>query len=600
MLIAFAVFFAIIGIVRSESGRQGELESSQQIPVANSQAEVLGSSQDRIDAPVPSAAAQTGPQTFLVASPSDWTAATQNARPGDTIRLTATINQPLTYRGTSDGSGTAASGTAEQPITITADPGVWIDPGDTSNGKVGLDVIYADHIWVDGVSIRNSQFGLRLIQVEGSAASPVRISNNTVTLTGHSGIIVTGKIETSMSSHYILVENNVVSDTGQTAPVFGEGIYIGYGRTEWLDESSDVVIRGNDISRTGSEGIDIKTGTRNILVQGNRIHDLAPINGGAISAHYSSGAVNPKPDEADTITIVDNLIWNQNLDRVPGANDWAIWVGHGGVEISRNRIWGLSGDGNRARAVRVRSFSDFGPYPITITDNIFWTAQGWVAEGTPSGEGLVQASGNIGAVAAGGTTVVDASYFPGSVPALGEASTADSGSGPGSAFGEEPTSPQQPAEDAAASNPTPELDSDESAAPPTPAAQVPEQNNAAPAAAAPAQQSTELASGSTASGQIADTQSGLVIVTPTSPSDASEAGTVPTALVDSGAATITSPQPDQSVVDDAPPALAFVEGPAEPGDGMSIPFGWIVGIAIAAISAAAGSVLLRLRSFRRS
>ncbi|MEZ5341333.1 MAG: right-handed parallel beta-helix repeat-containing protein [Acidimicrobiales bacterium] len=390
---------------------------------------VLGESEVRADSSLQAQVADPGPQTFAVASLTDWTNALKLVGPGDTIRLTATITSPLQYRGTGQGDGSAASGTPSEPITITADPGVWIDPGAPGNGQVGLDILFADHVNVTGVNIRNSQFGLRLLQVRGTEASPVRVTGNTITLTGHSGLIVQGNRNNQVWSSNILVEGNTIYDTGQAGSTYGEGIYVGYGSVEWVDETSNVTIRGNEIFRTSAEGIDIKTGTKSILVENNSIHDLAPIHGGAISAHYNSGAPNPAINDLDQVWIRGNRIWNQNLNGVSGSNDWAIWVGHGGIEITGNRIWGFRNNPAGTRAIRIRGLSDFGPFPIVIKDNVFWTAQGWVAEGAPSGAALVQASGNIGAAAADGTTVVDRSYFPGPVPALGEAGTADAGRG---------------------------------------------------------------------------------------------------------------------------------------------------------------------------
>lgn len=385
-------------------------------------------------APPTTAGAPAG-TNHVVRSPNDWRAAVVAARPGDVIRLAATINHPLQYRGPRAGGNEAgaADGAPGRPITITADDGVWIDPGNPNNVLGGLDVIGADHIHVIGVRVRNSQFGIRLLQSSGTAEHPNRVTNNQVVDIGHAGIHVAGDLSDHTPSRHVRVEGNVISATGRTGAPYGEGIYIGYGTREWVDRTSNVVVAGNRISATTAEGIDIKPGTRNVAVVGNMIHDLSPINGGAISAHYVGTTPNPDPRTAGNIVIRRNRIWNLNLDNRGGSNDWAIWIGHGGVTVEANAIWSLRNDAGAARAVRIRGLHDFGPHPIRIVDNVFWTASGWMAEGSPSGAALVQAGRNRGPAGAAGIDTPMA-QGPG-VPPLGAAGTADNGGGPGSALG---------------------------------------------------------------------------------------------------------------------------------------------------------------------
>ncbi|MEZ5406746.1 MAG: right-handed parallel beta-helix repeat-containing protein [Acidimicrobiales bacterium] len=386
--------------------------------------------------------------TREVRSLADWDLAVASAQPGDVLRLRSDIPGRLVYQGGHDGSGgPGPDGTAQAPIVITADPGVWIDPGNQSSGQGALDVIAADHVHVVGVSVRNAQFGIRCLQCRGSDDQPVRIAANRVTLTGHAGIHVGGHWASHAPSSWVVVEDNVVDLTGRTAATYGEGIYLGYGGAEWVDTTGDVTVRGNDISQTGAEGIDIKPGTRDITVDGNAIHDLAPLNGGAISAHYVNLVPNPHPGQLDAVTVRANRIWNLNLGGTPGSNDWAIWVGHGGVDVVENWIWGLRADPASARAVRIRATQDFGPHPIRIRDNVLWTARGWVAEGQPSGAANVAASGNRGVEPASSELVVDASGFPGPVPAIGTGGTADAGAGPGSGLGWSSLIAAQPAAD---------------------------------------------------------------------------------------------------------------------------------------------------------
>lgn len=373
--------------------------------------------------------------THSVASVAQWDAAVAAAAPGDVLRITSTINSRLVYRGGSDGGAApGASGTAAAPIVITADPGAWIDPGDQYSNFGALDVLTADHVHVVGVNVRNAQFGIRCLQCNGSALTPVRIAENTVTQIGHSGINFAGHWDTHAPSSYGIIENNIISATGMIQSQFGEGVYVGFGSVEWIDTTNNVVVEGNDISFTGAEGVDIKPGTRHIEVKDNFIHDLAPLSGGAISAHYVNASSNPHPGQLDPVLIEGNRIWNVNLTATAGSNDWAIWVGHGGVDVIDNIIWGLRDNPGSTRAVRVRATQSFGPHPIRIEGNTFWSVHGWVAEGAPSGATNVIAADNIGVDPGSSEVAADTLAFVGPVPALGASGTADSGSGPGSAF----------------------------------------------------------------------------------------------------------------------------------------------------------------------
>ncbi len=374
--------------------------------------------------------------THRVATHQQWAAAVAAARPGDVIRLTATITGPLTYRGDNDGGAAAgADGTASAPIVITADPGVWLDGGGIDNGSnlAALNLWYVDHVHAVGLSIRNGQYGIRCLQCHGSAEAPLRLASNTVEAVGYVGIHVGGHLTTHAPSSHVLIEGNVVRSTGLLTARFGEGIYLGHGATEWVDETSHVTVRGNEISLTTAEAVDIKPGTREIVVEGNLIHDVAPIDGGAISAHYVHNAPNPRPDELDRVVVRANRIWNHNLSGAAGASDAAIWVGHGGVEIVDNIMWGFRFHAN-TRAIRVQGRQDFGPHPIVIERNTFWLQRGWVAAGWPDPSGNIVSADNRGPASAAVEIVVDATAFVGPVPPVGEAGPADAGTGPGSAF----------------------------------------------------------------------------------------------------------------------------------------------------------------------
>jgi hypothetical protein len=371
-------------------------------------------------------------RTFRVGTAARFQRAVTRARPGDTIVITRTIHQPLNYNGDKDGPapGMGRHGLAGRPITITAEPGVWIDPGNVSNGDAALDITFVNHVHVVGVRVRNSQFGIRFINAEGTSAAPLRLSASTITTIGEIGLAVIGDYIDFAPTRHLVVEGNTISETGKKAG-FGEGIYIGNGGHAWVDLTSDIVIRDNEIFHVPSEAIDIKPATRRITVEGNRIHDLWPHHSAAIMAIYTNGAPNPEPDVHSEIVVRDNRIWNVNLADVPEANDRAIWVGHGGVEVTGNLIWGMRDNQAEAEAIVVYSPAPFGPHPVVIRDNVLWSRGGMEVQ---SGDARVDTAGNVGPRGSANVRVVRPGFFVGPVPDHGVASTADAGSGPGSAF----------------------------------------------------------------------------------------------------------------------------------------------------------------------
>jgi hypothetical protein len=74
-----------------------------------------------------------------------------------------------------------------------------------------------------------------------------------------------------------VVRSNTVRDTGLRKPKFGEGIYVGSAESNWSDitggrpdRSDRNVVEGNDIAQTTAESVDVKEGTSDGVVRGNR------------------------------------------------------------------------------------------------------------------------------------------------------------------------------------------------------------------------------------------------------------------------------------------------------------------------------------------
>ncbi|AGL19009.1 nitrous oxide reductase family maturation protein NosD [Actinoplanes sp. N902-109] len=203
--------------------------------------------------------------TVTVTDAATLTTALAQATPGASIAL-----QDGTYQGT---FVAAAKGTADKPISLCGSAGAVIDGGNVKKGY-GLHLNGADYWRVSGFTVRNVQKG-----VMGDGVHHAVISGLTVEQTGDEGIHLR-KFSTDN-----IVENNVVRETGKRRDKFGEGIYIGSANSNWgeisggqPDTSDRNTVRGNHISATTSESIDVKEGTTGGTISGNTF-DGAAITG---------------------------------------------------------------------------------------------------------------------------------------------------------------------------------------------------------------------------------------------------------------------------------------------------------------------------------
>lgn len=156
------------------------------------------------------------------------------------------------------------SGTPEDPITLCGGEDAVLDGGGVRKGYV----LHLDGVsnWVvSGFAIRNGQKGLM-----ADGTTDTLIDGLSVSHTGDEAIHLR-----AFSSDNT-VSNNAVSDTGLRKPKFGEGIYLGSAESNWCDisgcqpDTSDRnVVRGNVITGTTSESIDIKEGTSDGVIEDN-------------------------------------------------------------------------------------------------------------------------------------------------------------------------------------------------------------------------------------------------------------------------------------------------------------------------------------------
>lgn len=176
--------------------------------------------------------------------------ALSSAKPGTVIEL---------YPGTYEGNFQATtSGTSANPIWLCGGSNAILNGGNISKGYT----LHLDNVsyWnLAGFTIHGGQKGLMLDSSDHNTVDALTVSG-----IGDEGI----HLRHNSSSN--LVENCNVSDTGLLKSKFGEGIYVGTSVNNWAtvmgssttpDQSDNNVLKGNTISNTTAENIDIKEGT---------------------------------------------------------------------------------------------------------------------------------------------------------------------------------------------------------------------------------------------------------------------------------------------------------------------------------------------------
>lgn len=222
-------------------------------------------------------------------------AALDRAVPGDEIRLA-----PGTYGPT---SAIGLSGEPERPIRVVAPDGeVVIDAGNLDSND-GLYLENVAHLEFSGLTIRGGIHGTYIRASSNLVFRDVRWED-----VGQEGV------QLADATSDVLFEDCAVIGTGlrpgdlEGIPFanFGEGFYI--GSSTGVDPVARITVRNCEIANTTAEGIDIKPGSLDILVEDNRVHDVTTANSGAIVAGLVFEAVIPHFDAG--IVIRNNRIWN--------------------------------------------------------------------------------------------------------------------------------------------------------------------------------------------------------------------------------------------------------------------------------------------------
>jgi hypothetical protein len=213
--------------------------------------------------------------TVTVRDADSLTAALAAAAPGTSIWM-----QDGVYGGRFKAT---TSGTANSPIFLCGGARAVIDGGSVKGGYA-LHLDGASYWRVVGFGVRNGQKGLMADRVQH-----VVIQGLTVEQIGDEAIHLR-----NFSSDNV-VQGNTVRKTGLRRDQFGEGIYLGTAQSNWCtvtdckpDMSDRNTVRGNDISGTTAESVDIKEGTSGGVLSGNTF------DGAALSGSHADSWVDVK------------------------------------------------------------------------------------------------------------------------------------------------------------------------------------------------------------------------------------------------------------------------------------------------------------------
>ena len=310
-------------------------------------------------------------RTVNVANSTQLTAAIADATPGDRIVLAnGTYTSGMSIKG--------VDGTAANPIVfVAANSRQAIVSGSTGSRNCGI----SDSSYLQFYGIRftaASVWGFTIGKAFSTdtdfplGGNDIKIIDCEVDNPGQLGIKV------NSNSYKVEIIGNTVRDTGQSATVFSEGVYIGDGTTN-ADRSYDILIQGNHIYNIGDgassgEAIDIKVTVYNITVVDNLIENVVVNSQGAITAllndiNYPGGATDPN------IVISRNIIHGVTK-KTGGFNGSGISTGSNGILVTNNIIWDCEENSITSTTDASNTTGDFTVYNNTLWDGISVNASG--------------------------------------------------------------------------------------------------------------------------------------------------------------------------------------------------------------------------------
>lgn len=245
-----------------------------------------------------------------VTTPTQLSAAASAALPGDQIRLA-----PGTYYGN---FSFIRDGTEARPITVCSATN-WTATIKNSQGWVS---VKGNWLVFSGIRFLNGIYAVNFVDANHNV-----FEHNLLEDLRQEGLVLQGA---SGSSHNT-IRYNTIRRTGRSVTRYGEGIYIGSGKT-LSDPSNYNEIAYNTFGPgVTAEHVELKPGTRGNVVKGNKSDAT-----GTLFEYAQVGGV--YAIAGSNQTIHENTIANLNQARLSGF--WAYKVD--GAEFRRNVVTGPS------------------------------------------------------------------------------------------------------------------------------------------------------------------------------------------------------------------------------------------------------------------
>jgi parallel beta-helix repeat protein len=226
-------------------------------------------------------------------------------------------------------------GTAQTPTSILAYPAhsPAIQGAGVHTGR--LRIQNANHFVFAGFAVTLQNDGLFIVSSTNGT-----IRDNNIHNVGQVCIAI------KANSSFILIQNNVCHDTGTWTGTSGEGLYIGTGSAGPLDNSNNITVLGNTIYNNTDEGIELKPGTHDNIVDGNLIYNNGTqsswptTDGAGIEVNQHSAGVQTWGSNPAHI-IRNNIIRNTKTAIRAGTGSlvynnliYALTTGHYGIYVN--------------------------------------------------------------------------------------------------------------------------------------------------------------------------------------------------------------------------------------------------------------------------
>ena len=260
-----------------------------------------------------------------------------------------TYNEAFTIHG--------PAGTSAAHTIISAYPGHAPILRGSGFGSGRMKITGTSYIDFSGFIITNNNQGLYIDDDAGTGTPPNHITVTDVTVhdVGQEGIAIRG------DTTNILLNRVTVYNTGRNGTSSnGEGIYIGGGNAP--DNTNAVTVQNSVIHDTQDEGIELKPGTHDCIVEGNTLYNnLAPgssysSGGGAIEINNPSGNYGSNPNHV----IRGNII--RDIGFTSGITKYGIRAGTG-AKVYNNVLYNINSNYNAVQC------NDANDYPRIIYHN---------------------------------------------------------------------------------------------------------------------------------------------------------------------------------------------------------------------------------------